>query len=125
MADYESRALLVRSQLWPSLEAIDALSSKASLMTVAGLDPKSLADNVKSLETAVLGSGDLVQSLGACDKIQDEHVKQQVKAQVVNHLVQAYSRLHAIVHDPANNYADASHIIRYTPEQFRNLLENS
>ena len=128
VSDSEVRGLLTRAQLWSSMQALrqdDKEEDKSNLAALAGLDAKSLADNVRALETSVLGAGDLMQSLGACGKIQDEPVRLLVKAQVVGQLVEAYGRIHTIVHDPDSNYPDAGQIVRYTPEQFQSLMENS
>lgn len=125
VADSEVEMFLTRAQLLQSLKALSDLASTGeSPLSAPGLDAKSLSESVRILETAVLGQGDLVLAMGACGKIQDDVIRGTVKRLVAAQLVRAYSELHALVHNSSNNYPDAGQIMRYSPEQFRTLLEN-
>jgi hypothetical protein len=123
VADSETRSLLTRAHLYHCLVALRDEKNLENVLVVEGMDPKSLGESIKSLETMTLSLGDLILAMGACEKVQDNNTREGIKAQVVEQLVEAYAQFHQIVHDPNNNYPDAGQIVYYTPEQYKSLLE--
>lgn len=118
VCDAEARLLLTRSQLQPCLDAILEAGDGVNLSSLSGMDAKSLAENVRSLEGSVVGEAGLV--LGTSAKVQDARAREKIRAAVIAKLVDTYEVLHKIVHDPRNNYPDQ--VMQYTPSQFKLLL---
>lgn len=120
VAEAEARTLLTRAQLQGAVAALRQHGGGGNAAALPGMDPKSLQENVKSLEAAVLG--DLALAMGASDKVQDARIRDKIRTLVASHLAEAYALLHAAVHDPQNNYPDPAQIVQYVPSQFKMLL---
>ncbi len=120
VAEAEARTLLTRAQLHTTVTTLRQ-HNRGNVAAVPRMEPKTLQDNVKSLEAAVLG--DLALAMGASDKVHDTVVRDKIRALVVARLVEAYTLLYNAVHDSENHYPEPSQIVQYVPSQFEMLLK--
>ncbi len=116
VCESEARTILTRAQLRDCLESLR--EPGVVIASVPGLDSKSLAEKVKSLESSVVGEAGLV--LGTSNKVQDSRTREKIRSFVVASLVEAYELICKIVNDPQNNYSQQ--LMQYTPAQFKMLL---